>query len=70
MSERRTIRELRWWERTVIALFGVFVASSGSSASGPWNVLSIAVGVLIVLAAVGVFEVVMALWYRSRRGSS
>ena len=66
MGTRRSGPNLQWWERAWVAVFGSFLAASSP---GPaWLDVALAVvGVAIVLASLGVVEVLMALYYRAKR---
>lgn len=66
VGSRRSGPSLQWWERAWVAVFGSFVAASNP---GPaWlNVALAVVGVAVVLAALGVVEVLMALYHRAKR---
>lgn len=57
---------LHYWERLLLAIFGLMLANA--SASGPWGTLLRGCGWIVVAAALGVVEVVMAACYRVRRG--
>lgn len=66
MAERNSNGHLRAWERAWLAVFGLFVATSDPDPAWLGVALTV-VGVAIVLAAVGVVEVAMALYYRAQR---
>lgn len=66
VGTRRSGPNLQWWERAWVALFGSFLAAANPGPS--WLDVTLAVvGVAIVLAALGVVEVLMALYYRAKR---
>ena len=65
-SDKRTT--LRYGERLALILFGLSVAGIAGFDTAIRAVVSL-FGLFVVLAAMGVVEVTMALWYRSQRSS-
>ena len=58
--------ELRYWERILLFLFGLTLA--GVDADPTWIRITLSVvGWVIALAAIGLVELMMALYYRTRR---
>lgn len=57
---------LHYWERLLLAIFGLMLANA--SVGGPWGTLLRGGGWIVVAAALGVVEVLMAAYYRARRG--
>lgn len=58
--------ELRLWERMLLVLFGLTLA--GIDADPDWiRITFILVGWSIVVSAIGLAELAMALYYRTRR---
>ena len=61
-------RPIRWWERTLVALFGLVLVGIHAAAPALLGRFLLVAGWVIVAAAVGVVELAMALYYRARRG--
>lgn len=55
---------MRWWERCAVAFFGLSIVGMGDGLARPWSLLAAIAGWLIVAAAIGVVELVLALRYR------
>jgi hypothetical protein len=55
---------LRFWERLVVAAFGLMLV--GSELPSRWDILTRASGWIIVAAAAGLVEFAMAAYYRAR----
>ena len=58
---------LRSWERIVLALLGLLIVAYGAGVGGVVGAVVVAFGLLWTFGALGVIELVMALWYRFRR---
>jgi len=64
-GEAATGDRLRYWERLVLTLFGLMLASAGSGA--PLGSVLRVGGWIVVVAALGFVEVLLAGYYRARR---
>ena len=65
-QDRKPRTTLKWWERSAIALFGVFVMGIGGNFGKPWHLFLLIGGALIIVAGIGLIDVFMALHYRRR----
>ena len=61
-----TKSQLHGWERVVLVLFGGFLAGNDLGPT-PLAITLQVVGWVVMLAAVGVVEILMALYYRTKR---
>jgi len=61
--------DLGLFRRLLLAIFGLFLAGNLAADNGLLWLIG-AFGLLVFLAAVGVVELAMALWYRSQRRHS
>jgi hypothetical protein len=66
MTDRRRRTTLRYWERLWLMVFGLVLVRGFDS---PAAAVASVCGWFIVLAAVGVVETAIALWYRGRRSN-
>ena len=58
--------QLHGWERVVLVLFGGFLAGNDLRPTALTTTLQV-VGWVVILAAVGVVEILMALYYRTKQ---